>query len=834
MSYIDCINKSKISPQKKKEAKDIYNDKYKEQINLGVSEKEADFIAGERTAEIIEVKKLGEKKRLLKTVQAQQSILKNLESYKNRKGENDYGAAALSMFESDGLNKFSTVVGRADVIKGQAHAQIADFLQEYSAKYSGVVRPKAGLNEIVRGLFGEVEVSDTAKELSDSISKSLETLRLRANNAGANIGKKENYGMPQVHDSVKIMKASRDEWVDFVSKKLDWEKMKSPETGELVPLSKRKYVLENVYDTIKTSGYNKLKQGEMARLGALDKRVANHRFLEFKDAQSWIEYQEAFGVGTPFDVIVGHIDRMSRDVAMMEIFGPNPNQGLEFLKSSVRKKMSDIDLQETGPMKESNLRNVEDHLSKLDEMYAVHMNTSAGNPESRSASLLAGIRNLLTSSFLGSASLLAIPGDFFTKTLTRSFNKMPASQDILRYAKLMNPASKADRMRAARSGMVAETWTSMAYGQQRFMGDIIGPEWTKRIADVVLRASLLTPHTQASRWAFGMEFMGALADNSKVKFDDLPFKSTLERYGLTAKEWDVFRKTPLQKDNGVTFLRPDDMRVREDVDAEYAQEIADRFMEVINTEMEFAVPSSSLRSRTFLVSDSKAGTLVGELARSGAMFKNFPVTILFTHGRRALHQKNLASKLSYAAAFGLGMTAMGALGLQMRQISQGKNPLNMNPLTKEGLSFWGQASLTGGGMGIWGDFLFSNTNRFGQGIETTLAGPVAGFASDTVDLTVGNLMEVASGEETKLAKEVVRYVNNYSPAKSLWYARLVLQREIFDQALLAVDPKAASKFRAMERKQRKEKNQKSYWPRGKSLIQGDNIKKPDFSSAFQE
>jgi len=834
MSYIDCINKSKISESKKQEAKDIYNQKYKEQLDLGVNEKEADYIAGEKTAEILEIKKAVEKKRAIKSVEAQQSILTKLDEYKDRNGNVDYGNAALAIFESDGLNKFSTVVGRTNVIKGQAHAQIANFLEKYSAKYAGIKRPKAGLNEIVRGLFGEENISDSAKELSEAISNAFETLRLRANKAGANIGKKDDFGMPQIHDNVKIMKTSRNEWVDFVSKKLDWDKMKDPETGDIIPLAKRKFVLENVYDAIKTNGYSKLRQGEMVRIGALDKRLANHRFLEFKDADAWIEYQEAFGVGNPFDVIVGHIDKMSRDIAMMEMLGPNPHQGLEFLKTAVRKKSADIDLEQTEGLKKSELRNVESKISKLDEMYAIHMNTNAGAPESRSALALAGVRNLLTSSFLGSAAILALPGDFFLKKHVKFFNKMPASNDILRYGKLMNPLDKADRMKAARSGMVAETWTSMAYGQQRFTGDVIGPEWTRRVADVVLRLSLLTPHTQASRWAFGMEFMGAMADYSTTEFNKLPFKSTFERYGITPKEWDIFRSTPLNKDKGVTFLRPDDLRVRNDLDPDLSQELADRFMEIINTEMEFAVPSSSLRARTFLISDSKGGTLVGELARSGAMFKNFPVTIMFTHGRRALHQKNLSSKISYAAAFGIGMTMMGALGLQMRQISQGKDPMNMNPASKEGMAFWGQSALVGGGMGIWGDFLFSNTNRFGQGIETTLAGPVAGFASDTVDLTVGNLMEVAQGKDTKLGREVVRYMNSYTPAKSLWYARLVLQREIFDQALLAVDPKAASKFRAMERKQRREKNQKSYWPSGKSLIRGDKIRKPDFGSAFQE
>lgn len=839
MSYIDCIKKSKISAQKKKEAEEIYKQKYKEQIEQGVTDADADLYAGQRTAEILETEKAVAKKRVAKTIQAQRKILENLDKYKDRKGNVNYGDAALAILDGNQLSDFPSITGRAKVIEGQIHSEMSEFLEKYSAKYAGTVRPKAGMRDIVKAMFGDTEVEGTAKELAEAVSKGLETLRVRANRAGANIGKKENFGMPQTHDRVKVAKSGRDasgnnKWVEFVMNRLDWDRMRDPKTGEPIPLSKRQAVLENVYDTIITEGYSKLRQGEVSRLSALDKRLANHRFLEFKDADAWLEYHEAFGVGSPFDVIVGHIGKMSRDVAVMEILGPNPNTGKDFLKLSVLQKAASVDVKKRGKVKGLMTKDVEKQLNKFDEMYSVYMNDNIGASESLTAATLAGSRNLMTSSFLGSASLLAVFGDFFTKKLTRMVNRMPASQDITMYAKLMNPLNKEDRLMAARTGMIAESWTSIAYGQKKFTGEIVGPEWTKRVADVVLRLSLLTPHTQASRWAFGMEFMGAMADYSGKSFEELPFKEVMKRYGITAQEWDIFRATQKMEERGVTFLRPSDLRVREDLDQEYSQQLADKFMEMINTEMEFAIPTGSLRSRTFLVSDSKQGTLVGELARSGAMFKNFPVTILFTHGNRALLQKTTRGKIAYAAAFGLGMTAMGALGLQSRQISQGKDPINMNPATKEGRSFWGSAALTGGGLGIWGDFLFSNTNRYGKGIENTLAGPVAGLATDTINLTVGNLMDLAKQEDTDFAAETVKYLSTYAPGKSLWYLRLVLEREVFDQAMLAVDPKAASKFRRMRRKQLREKKQDYFWPKGKSLLRGDNIDSPDFSNVFKD
>lgn len=834
MSYLDCLNKAKISAASRKEAADIYNDLYQQERANGLTDVDADAIAAKETADILEVQKAAEKKRAVKTIQTQRTILKNLDTYKNANGEADYAEAALAMFETNGLNNFPAIEGRRKVILGQTHAQMAGFLEEFEAKYVGTVIPKSGLKDVVRALFGDTDVNSSAKELADAVTVGLESLRMRANRAGANIGKKDNYGMPQTHDRVKVAKVAKDDWVGSISGKLDWDKMVDPNTGKSIPPLRRQAVLEGVYDAIKTDGYSKLKDSEMRRVGGLDKRMANHRFLEFKSADDWLDYHENFGVGTPFDVIVAHTDKMARDIAMMEIFGPNPNNGKEFLKNAVKKRAADMDVANKGASKRLETQQVEGKLSKLDEMYAVYMNTNSGASGNMFASVSAGTRNLITSSFLGSASLLAITGDTMTKAITKRFNGLPATMEMSKYLKLMNPLDAGDRKLAARSGLINEQATALAFGQERFTGEILGPQWTRRVADVVLRASLLTPHTQYSRWAFGMETFGLFADNAAKGFDDVPFKPMLERHGITPVQWDKFRATKLHNEKGSTFLRPDDVRVREDLDAVEAQDLADIFSEMVMDEMEYAVPTGTLRARTFLTSDTRAGTIVGELARSGAMFKNFPVTILMTHGRRGLNQETLAKKTAYIAAFGVGMTTMGALGLQMRQISQGKDPMDMNPENEDGRKFWASAALSGGGMGIWGDFLFQNLNRYGGSMGETVAGPVLGFLGDTKQLTMGNAKQLVTGEDTNFGSEATRFAAKYAPAKSLWWARLVLQREIFDQLLLQTDPEAGSKFRSQARRMRKTTGQEHFWPAGKSLLRGDEIRAPNMEDAFQQ
>jgi hypothetical protein len=289
------------------------------------------------------------------------------------------------------------------------------------------------------------------------------------------------------------------------------------------------------------------------------------------------------------------------------------------------------------------------------------------------------------------------------------------------------------------------------------------------------------------------------------------------------------RKTNLYEEDGATFLRPDDMLDRVETLGSRAEDLADKFMEMIAGETNFAVPNSSLRGRTFLVGETNPGTFIGEVARSLAMFKNFPVTIMLTHGRRALLQNSTRGKLAYAASFGIGLTMAGALGVQLRQISQGKDPMNMNPANPEGRKFWAQSALAGGGMGIWGDFLFQDINRYGGGLSETVSGPVFQMLDDTRKLTFGNLVDLAENKDTNFPAEVVTMARRYMPGGSIWYMRLALQRMIWDQLQAEVDPKAARRWSRMERNLLRNNNQKFFWRPGDTAPD----RAPDLGQAVQ-
>ena len=368
---------------------------------------------------------------------------------------------------------------------------------------------------------------------------------------------------------------------------------------------------------------------------------------------------------------------------------------------------------------------------------------------------------------------------------------------------------------------------SVAAAQQRYIGDISGPEITRRVADFTMKASLLSPMTNAGRWAFGMEFYGTLADSVGKSFDELndALRNTLQKYDIGSDKWDIMRSTELYDWEGAKFLRPEDIEFRTDISPRLARDLATKVMEMVDTEMQYAVPSTTVKGRTALIGESKPGTLGGEFLRSFAMYKGFGVSLVNFHLMRGMNQPGAKGKGRYFADLIISTTIMGALALQLKEMSKGRDP---RPMTDA--EFWTAAFLQGGGLGIYGDFLFADVNRFDRGLAETIAGPVVGFANDVRKLTIGNLENVIYGEDTKAASELINFAGRYTPGASLWYMRLGLERMVLDQMKIMADPQARQKFRKLEGRYRRDYGQRYWWRPGRSQPQ----RKPNVENILAE
>ena len=797
------VERGEITPEQAKQMEEIY-DQLEAHYRKQTGETAAAAMASVETLDRLEAEAFQRKRQAVMQIAAQRTAQKNMERY-----DGPIGDAAMALLDQDGKAPYSNVEARRKAILGRSHAMMEGVLARHRRRVTGQVRDKAGLKDLVREAFGESTGNLSAKEMADAWARTAEMLRQRFNAAGGAIGKLEKWGMPQTHNSVLVRKAGYVAWKDFIEPRLDLSKMMD-DTGQPITQDAMDATLRHVFDTVRTEGWSNRTPGS-AGGKKLANRRADSRFLVFKDADSWLEYQEAFGSATPFDAMMGHISGMSRDIATMEVLGPNPTATMRWLKDVVER---DAAMGDGG-----GVDGAASATKRMQEIFDTISGTAQTPINSKWASRMQGVRSVLTSALLGSTTLSAVT-DIGFQTVTRRFNGLPVVGALTGYMKLWRPWMSKDQKTAIRMGLIAEEASKMASAQNRYIGESVGPELASRLADGVLRASGLSSWTQAGRWAFGMETLGYVADQSEKPFSKLnpSFRGMLERYGINAGDWTKIRQTPHYEDRGATFLRPMDVA---------DERLGDKLLEMIASEVDFAVPTATVRARSMLNID-RPGTWMGEIGRSAVLFKSFGVSMLMTHGRRMVEQKGF-NRLKYAASLAITTTLMGAMSLQLKEVSKGRDPRPMSDAR-----FWGAAMLQGGGLGIFGDFITSTESRYGSGLGETLAGPVAGLITDVGDATVGNVFK-ASGKalgydmDTDLGRDAVKLTKRYLPGGSLWYSRLAFERTMLDQMQEWLDPDADDAFDRIE--SYAEKTGQEYWwePNESSPDRA-----PDYANALEE
>jgi len=200
------------------------------------------------------------------------------------------------------------------------------------------------------------------------------------------------------------------------------------------------------------------------------------------------------------------------------------------------------------------------------------------------------------------------------------------------------------------------------------------------------------------------------------------------------------------------------------------------------------------------------------MAANAFFAKSFPVTVVLNHLLPSLRAAS-NGRGSHLAAVAMGSILMGAMVIQLRQIITGKEPRQDMDTGK----FWLAAVLQGGGLGLFGDFLLQDYNRFGQSFGGTLAGPVVGTAQSL--LKAGDLYGLAEGEwdAQEFAAETFGIASREIPGVNIWYSRLVVERMLLDQVEKMLDPKYDTRMLRLEKKMQKDFGQKYWWRQGEML-----------------
>lgn len=722
--------------------------------------------------------------------------------------------AAVSLIEADPRFKGLSYASLRDVYRKQLFSIMGDVLDKVGKGAYGRQKGAVHFPNAVREIFGEKTEDKLAHDFAHAWLKVSDLGVDLFNQAGGSMRKLQRY-IPQSRSIAKVVQNGGEDGADFVKFHMgatDWDRTRWPDLSVIDPADRPK-VLKDIYDTYATDGATKIDATAFRGQGqAMGNLLDNNRFLHYKDATSWMQAHELYGDGNLFDVMSKHIDSMAHRTAMVDTFGPNPEATFANIKAMVKKTTAALSPQDKMAA-DAVLKN------KFEPMMELVTRRNPMNPESWSGALTIGTSNILTAAQLGSSALLAIPGDFMQSVAVRAINHMDLFGGVGHYFKTLVTDREFMEKIAAQSGFVHDETVMSHYAATRFTGvATLGPSVTRTISDGVMRASLLAGHTRAGRWSAQAEFMGAMQRAAAQDFESLPFNRVMQRYGITPSDWDMFRNNvkAWQPRQDINFLRPIDILSSDLPKGTNAQTLYNKFQSMVMQESKNMVPESTIEATAALKGTSRPDTLMGVIMHSFAMYKNFPISFWHIYGRLGMTSPSVKGRLGFYAGLGAGMTMVGAMGVQMRELASGRDPMPM-----DNSAFLMKSFLAGGALSIWGDFLFSGLNRMGGGPTETAAGPLIGFMGDSAQLAfgepfkwinaVGSLDKEGSSNE---ATKAVQYMQRYTPGSNLWWARLALQRQVWDRLQEMADPKVYNKRRVQQQQQMQQYGNQYWSPPG--------------------
>lgn len=587
-----------------------------------------------------------------------------------------------------------------------------------------------------------------ALALAKIVRKWQEVARLDANKAGAWIKRMPGYIVRQGHDLTKIRRAGFEAWRADVLPRLDAARTFDGADPEAF--------LRAVYDGLASGVHLRAQASPTGFTGPrnLAKGLSAERVLHFRDADSWFDYNARFGTGNLREALLAGLQRSAQTTGLMRALGPNAEANLGRIMDDVMAGL-DADGRRTFAAAERRLR---DQLAELDGSTRIPVNATA-------AKVSAVIRAQQSMAKLGGAML-------------SSFSDIPVYGSEMRYqgrtmltgmaeaiAGLVQGRGSRERKEILGAlGVFSDTMRGTLGA--RFSGHDDLPGMASRLQQAFFKLNGLAWWTDTLRASAALSMSHRLALNRGLAWDalDPDLRRVLGLYGIDAGRWDTIRSSATKLADGRQYITPEGIA---DVDT------ADRLRAYIVDRTEYAVVEPDQRSLATMRRGTRPGSVEGELFRFFWQFKSFTVAMMqkplgrevYGRGANSLAEamRNGNGELLGLAQLLLWTTAFGYISMTAKDLAKGRTPRDpLDPKT------FGAAMVQGGGMGIYGDFLFGEFNRFGGGLLSTFAGPTASTAEELADL----YSRMKAGDD--LAAQTFRTALGNTPFANLFYTRIAL------------------------------------------------------------
>lgn len=669
-----------------------------------------------------------------------------------------------------------------------------------------------------------------ARDAAAILNKWTETGRINANKAGAWIKKLDGYVTRHSHDQLRIKEAGADTWMTDLTDWLDWEK-----TMPDVDPDRRGTVLRNLYSDFVSGKHLKFEAAPTPGLtGAANvgRALSHERVLHFKNAEAEYQYNLKYGQGNLREAVFANLARMGRETALMRTWGPNARANYDTVVDQLVKQ-----LREAG---ETDKRiALETAKTKLDRIVWPLLDGDIYRVENallaRRSATLRGIEMMsdLGGSVLSSITDIPVYASAMRQQGTGLFRGVAEAVQSLTHG-----ATEGERLHIlAETGVILDEVRNTVSERVDPSGGQTGS--MARLTNLYFKLNLLRPWTDRLRGGFVLATAHRLANHRHLDFGGLPdgMQHLLQQYGIGPDEWGIIRQGHESHADGTNFLTPEGLTdlpaetfasyvTRQDQPATAhnldaaREDLKDRLRSFFQDQATTAVVQPDLMTRASMLQGTHRGTWQGEALRHFWMYKGFTMSIMrrvlgrevFGYGetRASIPEAIVAMFKDPTGSAFVGManliattTVFGYAAMSMKDMLKGREPRTAET-PGDYAKILSAAMLQGGGLGIYGDFLFGEmVTRFGSGPLESFLGPTWRRIED-----VTTLVNSLKDEQDVTGRAITKAFNS-TPFVNLFYTRWALDYLVLYRLQEMANP---GYLRRMEERVRQDKHQQFIIP----------------------
>ena len=638
-----------------------------------------------------------------------------------------------------------------------------------------------------------------AVEIAEVIHKWQEIARTDANDSGAWIREAKGYIVKQAHDASRIKAAGQQQWMADAQRFFDLGRMGSEAgDGNVNPL------LAKLYTDLASGMHLKpIPDDEMAGFKGpsnLARKVSQSREIYFKDADAWFEYNQLYGNKNLREAFISGLTQRADQVGLLKGLGTNPTAMLDTIRNDL------LQVASVGGDVE-NLTRMNDSKNTID-MYLKAVDGSMNVPGNALwAKRSATLRSVETLAKLG--------GMIFSQ-----LNDIAVFASEMRYQGRGFLSGMGEAVAGLGKNLKDEERRELLLSLDVAMESMIGglghadslqdPGAASKAMQLFMKLNLSqwwTEHMKASA-ALGMSHHMAI--NAAKTFADLSpeYQRVLSLYGIGDQEWALVGQAAQKHLDGRAYVTPE--LIREVTgDEALKRNVEEKLRTYFTDRKTFAALEPDAKTKAMMLQGTQAGTVPGELMRFMMQFKSFTGAYMQKIMGRELYGRGYEGDAGFSGIYKALANGNGEMqglvnvivwssiagygSMVIKDAIKGRAP--RDPLKAE---TWAAAALQGGGMGIYGDFLFGQANRFGGKFSDNLVGPVPAMLGEIVDI----YHKALRGDD--VAAESLRMILNHTPFINLFYTRIALDYMIIYRMQEALNP---GYLRRMERRVEKENGQ---------------------------